>query len=71
MAKTLELIFVNSDGKNKTISIQNPKNGVTKQQAHDAKNAVITADVFASGDNGKLVSIRKAQLREVTIQELA
>lgn len=71
MAKTLELIFVNSDGKNKTISIQNPKNGVTKQQAHDAMNAVITADVFASGDNGKLVSIRKAQLREVTIQELA
>ena len=71
MAKTLELIFVNSDGKNKTISIPNPKNGVTKQQTHDAMNAVITADVFASGDNGKLVSIRKAQLREVTIQELA
>lgn len=71
MAKTLELIFVNSDGKNKTISIPNPKNGVTKQQAHDAMNAVITADVFVSGDNGKLVSVRKAQLREVTIQELA
>lgn len=70
MAKVLELIFLNNEGKSKTISVANPKSDVTLEEAKKAMEAVITADVFATGKNGKLASVSKAQIRETTIEEL-
>ena len=70
MAKVLELVFLNNEGKSKTISVANPKNGLTLTEAKEAMEAFITADVFATGTDGKLASISKAQIRNTTIEEL-
>ncbi len=70
MAKVLELIFMNNEGRRKTISIANPKSNVSAEEAKTAMEAVIAADVFATGEDGKLASIDKAQIRNTTIEEL-
>lgn len=70
MAKVLELIFMNNEGRRKTISIANPKSNVSAEEAKTAMEAVIAADVFATGEAGKLASIDKAQIRNTTIEEL-
>ena len=70
MAKVLELIFMNNEGRRKTISIANPKSNVSAEEAKTAMEAVIAADVFATGEDGKLASIEKAQIRNTTIEEL-
>lgn len=69
MAKVLELIFKNRDGKSKTISIANPKAEVSKAEAEEAMQAVITANVFTHSD-ADLVLASKAQFRTTTIEEL-
>lgn len=70
MAKVLELIFMNSEGRRKTISIANPKSNVSAEEAKTAMEAVIAADVFATGEDGKLAAVDKAQIRNTTIEEL-
>lgn len=70
MAKVLELIFLNNEGKSKTISVNTPKDPITLAEAKEAMQAVIDADVFETGDNGKLVAFSKAQIRNTTIEEL-
>ena len=50
MEKTLELIFTKSDGAKKTLSIADPREGVTLAEAQSAAAKIIEAGVLISPD---------------------
>lgn len=49
MEKTLELIFTKSDGAKKTLSIADPREGLTLAAAKTAADKIIAANVLTSG----------------------
>jgi len=55
MAKTLKLIFNNDEGKTRTISITNPKNEVSQDEARMAMETIVTSGAFEG-----IVSEKKA-----------
>jgi len=65
ISKRLELIFVNSQGKNVAIGVVDPKENLTAEAVGAAMHSVINANVFDSG--GDLVAISGARVvtREV------
>ena len=60
MEKTLQLIFKDAEGTKKTISLSNPKEGLTKAEADDAMAKIVAASIFttASGDITEAVEAR-------------
>lgn len=46
MAKTLEMEFKTVSGKDVTLSISEPKNGLTLAEVQTAANACVTGNIF-------------------------
>ncbi len=70
MEKTLQLIFKNSKGDKKVLSITFPKENVTEVEARACANAIVTANVFTSGGYD-LTEYVEARLRTVSDTALA
>lgn len=68
MAKVLELLFVNQEGKTAKISIDNPKEPIDLVQVKAAMSAIISANVFTTNGGG-FVSSKGARLVEQNISE--
>lgn len=67
MEKTLELIFTKSDGAKKTLSIADPREGLTLAAA---KTKIIAANVLTSGGL-ELTEFTEARIKTVIIDVLA
>ena len=70
MEKTLELIFTKSDGAKKTLSIADPREGLTLAEAKTAADKIIAANVLTSGGL-ELTEFTEARIKTVTIDVLA
>ena len=70
MEKTLELVFKNEQGGKKVISIAGYKEALTKQEAEEAMQAIIDADVFETG-GGALVEAVEARVVTRGVEALA
>ena len=70
MEKTLELVFAKGDGSKKTLSIADPREGVTLAEAQAAAAKIIEAGVLTSGGLG-LNEFVEAHIKVVTVSVLA
>ncbi len=69
MERTLELVFNTEAGSKKLLSISNPREDVTAQEAQEAMAAIIAADVFETA-GGKLTEAVEARVRETEVTVL-
>jgi len=69
MEKVLELVFKGALGKNATLNVRDPKDGVTKADADKAMQAIIAANVIDSSA-GDLASIKEARVRTTDVDIL-
>ena len=68
--RTLELVFKLDDDKTKTYGLQDPKEGLTEDQARAAMQKMIDANAIAVGE-AKAVAIKEAYIRVSDREELA
>ncbi|MBQ8919508.1 MAG: DUF2922 domain-containing protein [Acidaminococcaceae bacterium] len=68
--KELELKFKNAAGQSRTITVKNPKDGLTKEEVDTAMNAIVAANVFTS-NGGDLVEAVEGRVRTTTLDILA
>ena len=68
MEKVLELVFKDAEGDKKVITVNNPKDGVTADEAKSAMDAIVAADVFETS-GGALTEVVEARIKvtEVTV----
>jgi len=67
MAKTLQLQFEAANGKNITISVDDPKDSLTSEEIETGMNAIISSNVFhVEGDPLTLGTNAKVVERNVT-----
>ena len=68
MEQTLELVFKNSEGDQKIITVTDPREGITAEEANEAMETILTANVVETS-GGDLVEIVEARLRitQVTV----
>ena len=68
MEQTLELVFRNAEGDQKIITVTDPRDGITAEEANEAMEAILTANVIETS-GGDLVEIVEARLRitQVTV----
>jgi len=64
---TLQLSFTNADGRTSSISVADPKAGLTAAEVQTAMQTIISKNIFSTS-GGALVSIASARLvsRDVT-----
>jgi hypothetical protein len=65
----LEMIFNNSGGSKKTISVYDPKDTLTDAEVQQAMTDLLAKNVFTSG-NGDFISINSARIVTRDITEL-
>ena len=70
MTKVLEMHFRNETGKEVTILVNNPKDGLTAVAVTAVMQNIITKNIFST-TSGDLVQIVSAQLRSTDVTELA
>ena len=70
MRKVLEMHFRNETGKEVTILVNNPKDGLTAAAVTAVMQNIITKNLFGT-TSGDLVQIVSAQLRSTDVAELA
>ncbi|MBB5323888.1 hypothetical protein HNQ34_000980 [Anoxybacillus tepidamans] len=70
MEKSLELQFVNQQGKVVRIAIDNPVEPVNAQQVSSVMDAIIAANIFTSS-GGDLVGKQGARLLQREVTEVA
>ena len=70
MTKVLEMHFRNETGKEVTILVNNPKDGLTAAAVTVVMQNIITKNLFST-TSGDLVQIVSAQLRSTDVAELA
>lgn len=58
---TLQMVFSNADGRTASITVQEPKIGLTAPEVQTAMQTIIDKNVFASS-GGALVAISAARL---------
>jgi len=68
--KTLEMIFGTEGGKEVTVAVKDPKDGLTLAEAQSVMATIIAKNVFSS-TSGDLVTAKEAQIRQLAITELA
>ena len=68
MEQTLELVFKNADGDTKVITVTDPREGITAQEADEAMDIILAANVIETS-GGDLVEAVEARLRitQVTV----
>lgn len=69
MTKVLEMHFRNETGKEVTILVNNPKDGLTAAAVTAVMQNIITKNIFST-TSGDLVQIVGAQLRSTDVAEL-
>ena len=62
MEQTLELVFKNSEGDQKIITVTDPREGITAEEATEAMETILAANVVETS-GGDLVEIIEARLR--------
>ena len=68
--KTLEMIFTTSGGKEVTVAVKDPKDGLTLAAVQTVMATIIAKNVFSS-TSGDLITAKEAQIRQLAITELA
>ncbi|MBR2139767.1 MAG: DUF2922 domain-containing protein [Phascolarctobacterium sp.] len=68
MEQTLELVFKNAEGDTKVITVTDPREGITAQEADEAMDIILVANVIETS-GGDLVEAVEARLRitQVTV----
>ncbi len=66
----LELVFKNELGKDVTVTVLDPKDGITAAQATSAANIIIAKNIFSS-TGGDLIELTTARIRVLDVTELA
>lgn len=68
MEQTLELVFKNAEGDTKVITVTDPREGITAQEADEAMDIILAANVIETS-GGDLVEALEARLRitQVTV----
>ena len=68
MEQTLELVFKNAVGDTKVITVTDPREGITAQEADEAMDIILAANVIETS-GGDLVEAVEARLRitQVTV----
>ena len=68
MEQTLELVFKNAEGDTKVITVTDPREGITAQEADEAMDIILAANVIETS-GGDLVEAVEARLRitQVTV----
>ncbi|WP_078379724.1 DUF2922 domain-containing protein [Sutcliffiella halmapala] len=66
---TLELLFLNEEGKSVKISIDDPRPGVTSEELEIAMDAIVEANVFTSA-GGNFVSAVGGRIIERHVTEI-
>ena len=69
MAKTLEMLFTNEDGKSTSVSIENPIEPVDPQTVAAAMDTIIATNIFTSS-GGDLVAKRGARVVERNVEDV-
>jgi len=69
MAKTLYMRFRNADGGLFTLSLPNPKDGLTDAEVNALMDQVISADLFNTS-GGSLVSKDSAYIEDTTVTNI-
>lgn len=67
--RTLELVFTTQGGKEVTVAVKDPKEGLTLAAVQTVMNTIIARNVFTS-TSGDLTGIKEAQIRQLAITEL-
>ncbi|TCL38818.1 DUF2922 family protein [Anaerospora hongkongensis] len=70
LTRTLEMVFQNQVGKSVTVSVKEPKDGLTLAEVQAVMDTIIAKNIFAT-TGGDLVSTVEAQIRQTAITELA
>lgn len=70
LTRTLEMVFQNQVGKSVTVSVKEPKDGLTLAEVVAVMDSIIAKNIFAT-TGGDLVSAVEAQIRQTAITELA
>jgi len=68
MEQTLELVFKNAEGDTKVITVTDPREGITAQEADEAMDIILAANIIETS-GGDLVEAVEARLRitQVTV----
>ncbi len=68
MEQTLELVFKNAEGDTKVITVTDPREGITAEDANEAMDIILAANVIETS-GGDLVEALEARLRitQVTV----
>lgn len=69
MTKTLEMTFVNQGSNEVTLSLRDPKDGLTLAEVTTAANTIVTKNLFNTS-GGDLGSFKEASIRIVDAQAL-
>lgn len=67
--RTLEMIFTTEGGKEVTVAVKDPKEGLTLTAVQTVMDTIIARNVFSS-TSGDLVTAKEAQIRQLAITEL-
>ena len=68
MEQTLELVFKNVEGDTKVLTVTDPRDGITAEEANEAMEVILAANVIETS-GGDLTEIVEARLRitQVTV----
>ncbi|WP_252503383.1 DUF2922 domain-containing protein [Sporosarcina sp. Marseille-Q4943] len=69
MAKTLQLSFTTAEGKQTSLTVDEPKDGLTPAEVEAAMQQIINSGVFEV-DGSPLESIKSARIVERIVTEL-
>ncbi|KKM09929.1 hypothetical protein SY88_17050 [Clostridiales bacterium PH28_bin88] len=69
MTKRLEMIFVNAAGRNTTIAVVDPRDGLTPAEVQAAMQAILDSNVFES-TGGDLTAIVGARIVTRQVDDL-
>ena len=68
MEQTLELVFKNAEGDTKVLTVTDPRDGITADEANEAMEVILAANIIETS-GGDLTEIVEARLRitQVTV----
>lgn len=70
MAKKLNMVFTRGESGTKTISLAEPKAGITASEVKGVMQNIVDKDVFQFEDGFPIDGIKRAYIRETIITEL-
>lgn len=70
MNQVLELVFELADGKSLTLSVPNPKAGVTAEEVNAAMQTILTANIF-SREGAGMIAKKSARIVERDVTEFS